>query len=100
MGARGYAVANLGCATVAVAAFLAVGGLLPLFLGLGGWWTLFLAAFCGIALIWLAASHIPLLIRGGIYRVVVQVGGCGSKRHRAIEPGIKNPTRYFAHGLA
>src|SRR5262249_45140976 len=51
------------------------------------WWAWFVAGFCGLALVGFAATHVPLLVRGGTYRVVVQDGrlGVGSP-HRSLGP--------------
>ena len=74
MGVRGYVLGSLGCLGAFLAGFVAVAGLLPVILGFAPWWAWFVAGFCGLALVGFAATHVPLLVRGGTYRVVVQDG--------------------------
>jgi hypothetical protein len=74
MGMRGYALGSLGCLGAFLAGFVAVAGLLPVILGFAPWWAWFVAGFCGLALVGFAATHVPLLVCGGSYRVVVQDG--------------------------
>ena len=74
MGVRGYALGSLGCLGAFLAGFVAVAGLLPVTLGFAQWWAWFVAGFCGLALVGFAATHVPLVVRGGTYRVVVQDG--------------------------
>jgi hypothetical protein len=74
MGARAYVLGSLGCLGAFLAGFVAVAGLLPVVLGFAPWWAWFVAGFCGLALVGFAATHVPLLVHGGTYRVVVQDG--------------------------
>src|SRR5262249_42704474 len=73
-GARGYVLGSLGCLGAFLAGFVAVAGVLPVSLGFAPWWAWFVAGFCGLALVGFAATHVPLLVHGGTYRVVVQDG--------------------------
>src|SRR5262249_43252766 len=74
MGVRAYVLRSLGCLGAGLAVFVAVAGLLPVILGFAQWWAWFVAGFCGLALVGFAATHVPLLVRGGTYRVVVRDG--------------------------
>jgi hypothetical protein len=92
MGVRGYALGSLGCLGAFLAGFLAVAGLLPVTLGFAQWWAWFLAGFCGLALVGFAATHVPLVVRGGTYRVVVQDGRLRvDSPHRSLGPSFEVP---------
>jgi hypothetical protein len=92
MGVRGYALGSLGCLGAFLAGFVAVAGLLPVTLGFAQWWAWFVAGFCGLALVGFAATHIPLLVRGGTYRVVVQDGRLRvDSPHRSLGPSFEVP---------
>jgi hypothetical protein len=92
MRVRGYALGSLGCLGAFLAGFVAVAGLLPVTLGFAQWWAWFVAGFCGLALVGFAATHIPLLVRGGTYRVVVQGGWLRvDSPHRSLGPSFDVP---------
>jgi hypothetical protein len=92
MGVRGYALGSLGCLGAFLAGFVAVAGLLPVTLGFAQWWAWFVAGFCGLALVGFAATHIPLLVRGGTYRVVVHDGWLRvDSPHRSLGPSFDVP---------
>jgi hypothetical protein len=92
MGVRAYALGSLGCLGAGLAVFVAVAGLLPVILGFAQWWAWFVAGFCGLALAGFATTHIPLLFRGGTYRVVVQNGRLRvDSPHRSLGPSFDVP---------
>jgi hypothetical protein len=92
MGVRGYVLGSLGCLGAGLAVFVAVAGLLPVILGFAQWWAWFVAGFCGLALVGFAATHVPLLVRGGTYRVVVQDGLLQvDSPHRSLGPSFEMP---------
>src|SRR5262245_15664110 len=92
MGVRGYALGSLGCLGAFLAGFVAVAGLLPVTLGFAQWWAWFVAGFCGLALVGFAATYIPLVVRGGTYRVVVQDGRLRVEGpHRGLGPSFDVP---------
>jgi uncharacterized membrane protein len=74
MGVRGYVLGSLGCLGAGLTVFVAVAGLFPWIMGHAQWWVWFVAAFCGLTLVYFAATYASLLVRGGTYRVVVQDG--------------------------
>src|SRR5262249_46701559 len=92
MGVRGYVLGSLGCLGAFLAGFVAVVGLLPVVLGFALWWAWFVAGFCGLALVGFAATHLPLVVRRGTYRVVVQDGRLRvDSPHRSLGPSFEVP---------
>src|SRR5262249_22680188 len=92
MGLRAFALIRLGWLGGLSIVFAAVAGLLPVVLGSAQWWAWLMAALCGLGLVALAATHIPLLVRGGTYRVVVQAGRLRvDSPHQSLGPSFDVP---------